>query len=129
MNHLAQLTAPRAVRFDPDARQFAAYHLAGTRLLGNLNADTLDGACAEATDRWHWDRGDRLGIREQGQEDAPLYPFDKQPVDRLHIYAIRKSAPIRWELTRDNMRTKPVCKFSLDHICTVDLRQIRGEAK
>lgn len=115
---------PAAVPFNPDAKSYAAYGLGTTKLLGTLAATTLEGAQAEATERWNWDRGDRLGIREIGQEDAPSYPFDKQHVDRLHVYAVRRSAPVRWVLTDDLMRTRPVYKFKLEHICTIDVKAL-----
>lgn len=115
---------PAAERFNPDAKSFAAYALGTTKLLGELAAATLEAAQAEATARWHWDRGDRLGIRETGHEDAPTWPFDKQTIDRLHIFAVRRSAPIKWVPTDDLMRTRPVCKFSLEHICTVDVKAL-----
>lgn len=131
MNSLAPIAEPRATRFNPDARAYAAYGLAGggTALKGPLQATTLETACAEATERWAWDRGDRLGIREIGQEDAPIYPFDKRPVDRLHIYAVRRSAPLRWELDGDLMRTKPVYRYRLEHICAVDLLAISRQQR
>lgn len=114
---------PAAVPFNPDAKSYAAYRLGATELLGALAATTLDGAQAEATERWHWDRGGRLGIREIGQEDAPTWPFDKQPIDRLHVYAIQRSAPLRWQM--DNYgRSHPVYKFSLKHICTIDVKAL-----
>lgn len=118
---------PKAVRFDPDAMAFTAYRLHDfTALAGRLEATTLEAAQAEATERWHWDRGDRLGIREQGHEDSRLWPFDKEPVDRLHVYAIRRSAPIGWKLSRDGSRNEPVYRFKLDLICTVDLAVLGG---
>lgn len=127
--------APIAERFDAadrykaDARSYAALKLAGaTQPLGQLDAATLDAAMAEATERWHWDRGDRLGIRETGQEDAPLWPFAKQPLDRLHIYAVRRSAPIRWEPSADLMRTVPVYRFKLELICSIDMLALDGGA-
>lgn len=116
---------PTAVRFNPDARQYLAYRLSDTRLLGTLAAETLDAACAEATERWPWDRGDRLGIREIGQEDSKHWPFEKQPVDRLHIYAVRRSAPIAWKPVNHGSRTEPVYRFKLDAICAVDLHSIQ----
>lgn len=112
--------AVRAVPFNPDAHTFAAYKPGGK--LGDLNAATLDQATAEATERWNWDRGDRLLIRETGQEDAPTWPFAKQQIDRLHVYAVRRSAPIAWRPTADLMRTKPVYRYKLELICSVDLR-------
>lgn len=119
--------AVRAERFDPEARTYAAFSLgARTELKGSLKAATLDQAQAEATERWHWDRGDRLGIREVGQEDAPFWPFDKQSFDRLHVYTVQRSAPLRWELSRDGFRSEPVYRFSLKHVCTLDLGVFRG---
>lgn len=113
----------RAVRFDPDARSFAAYRLHGfTALAGLLDAETLEAAKAEATERWSWDRGDRLGIRERGLEEAELFPFEKQPFDRLHVFAVRRSEPLRWDFSRDLMRKVPVYRYSLDLICTIDLK-------
>ena len=124
MTALATAVLPAAEPFNPDARSYAAYRLSDTRLLGTLLASTLGDATAEATERWPWDRGDRLGIVETGQEDAPLWPFPKQPVNRLHIYAIRRSAPIAYRPSKDQMRQEPIYRFNLDHICTVDLRQL-----
>lgn len=121
---LAQTSAAQAVRFNPDARYFRAYALGDTRLLGTLDADTLEAATAEATERWYWDRGDRLGIREFGQEDAPVWPFQKRPLDRMHIYAVRRSAPVGWRPVNHGSRTEPVYRFKLEHICTVDLKAL-----
>lgn len=116
--------AVRAVRYDPDARAYEAYALGNTSLLGALEATTLEAACAEATERWHWDRGGRLGIRETGQEDAPRWPFDKIPLDRMHIYAVRRSAPLAWKPTPDLTRTKPVYRYKLELLCSVDLTKV-----
>jgi hypothetical protein len=117
-----------AVPFDPDARSYEAFSLgARTELKGALEATTLDHATAEATDRWSWDRGDRLGIREVGQEDAPFWPFDKQTFDRLHVYAIQRSAPLRWVAVDHGARTVPVYRYSLKLLATIDLGVFRGE--
>lgn len=119
---------PRAVAFDPNARTYEAFRLgAHTESRGKLEATTLEHAQAEASDRWHWDRGDRLGIREIGQEDAPFWPFEKQAFDRLHVYAVQRSAPLRWELAPDGFRTVPVYRYSLKLLTTIDLGAINGE--
>lgn len=118
-----------AERFDPDARSYEAFNLGReTKLLGKLNATTLDHATAEATERWNWDRGDRLGIRETGQEDAPFWPFDKQAFDRLHVYAVQRSAPLHWMPVDHGSRTVPVYRYSLKLLTTIDLGVFRGEA-
>lgn len=118
----------RAVPFNADARAYEAFKLGvRTDLKGALNATALDQAAAEATERWHWDRGDRLGIREQGQEDSPFWPFDKQTFDRLHVYAVQRSAPLRWQLSNDGFRSEPVYRYSLKLITTIDLGAISGE--
>lgn len=128
LESLVAAMEPRAVAFDPDARTYEAFSLGAlTELKGALKATTLEQAQAEATDRWHWDRGDRLGIREIGQEDAPFWPFDKQAFDRLHIYAVQRSAPLRWKATDDLMRTVPVYRYSLKLLTTIDLGVFRGE--
>ena len=117
----------RAVAYNPDARTYEAYSLGErTDLKGALAATNLDQATAEATERWHWDRGDRLGIREQGQEDAPFWPFDKQAFDRLHIYAVQRSSPLRWDLDKYG-RSTPVYRYSLKLLTTLDLGLFRGE--
>lgn len=121
MNLAARIDTPRAVRFDPEARTYEAYSLAGrTERKGPLQAATLEQAQAEATERWSWDRGDRIGIRETGREDAPTWPFAKQPFDRLHIFAVQRSAPLRWELDRHG-RSRPLYRYSLKLLCAVDL--------
>jgi hypothetical protein len=128
--HLTLASADRrgAIAYDPDARSYEAFSLgARTDLKGQLGATTLDHAAAEATERWHWDRGDRLGIRERGHEDAPFHPFEKQRFDRLHVYAVRRSAPLRWELSSDGFHTKPVYRYSLKLLHTIDLGVFRGE--
>src|SRR5690349_19222609 len=78
----------RAVAYDPDAREFEAFVLgnnfghdqSGTGLLDPLQATTLNDALAEVTARGHWDRGDRLGVRELGDK-----------IDLLHVYAVRRT--------------------------------------
>lgn len=117
----AETGGPRAVAFDPDARAYEAFGLGarGTSLLDPLEATSLDDALAETTSRWHWDRGDRLGVREIGED-----------VDKLHVYAARRTSSI--ESTRacyDNPygRTALSYKRRLEHICTIDLRAISGE--
>lgn len=125
---LAVLEPSRATHFDPDARTYEAYSLgARTDLKGNLSATTLDQAQAEATERWHWDRGDRLGIRETGQEDAPFWPFDKQAFDRLHVFAVQRSAPLGWVPVNHGAQTKPTYRYSLKLLTTIDLGVFRGE--
>jgi hypothetical protein len=126
--NLAVLEPPRAVRFDPAALAYEAYSLgARTDLKGALNATTLEQAQAEATDRWHWDRGDRLGIREVGHADAPFWPFEKQAFDRLHVFAVQRSAPLRWRPVDYGTRTEPVYRYSLKLLTTIDLGVFRGE--
>lgn len=118
----------RAVQFDPDARQYEAYSLGErTDLKGNLAAANLEAAQAEATERWHWDRGNRIGIREVGQEDSPFWPFEKQTFDRLHVFAVQRSAPLRWEFTDDLMRRRPVYRYTLKLLTVIDLGLFRGE--
>jgi hypothetical protein len=123
---LAEECGPvRALRFDPNAHAYSAYRLGGqTELRGALEASTLEQAQAEASDRWHWDRGDRIGIREQGQEDSKLWPFEKQPFDRLHVYAVQRSKPLRWELAPDGFRSVPVYRYSLKLLTIIDLKVI-----
>lgn len=117
---LAEEGGPQAVRFDPDARSYEAFSFGrSTRLGESVEATTLDDALAEITARSHWDRGDRLGVREIGQG-----------CDKLHIYAVRRTSTI--ESTRacyDNpyARTALSYKRRLEHICTVDLRVVSGE--
>ena len=128
MRELA-VTAARAERFDPDARAYEAFRLGdGTTLLGKLAATTIDQACGEATERWAWDRGDRLGIRETGEEEARQYPFERRPFDRLHIYAVQRSAPLRWQLDKFG-NSKPVYRYSLKPVCVVDLPVVTGSAR
>lgn len=116
-NMLDQAAAdmPRAVRFDPDARAFEAFSFSehGTRLREPLKATSLNEALAETTERWSWDRGDRLGIRELGGK-----------VDRLHIYAARRKSAARY--VYQDYRTTAEYGRWLDHICTVDLNIIAG---
>jgi hypothetical protein len=113
--------AARAVAFDPNARSYEAFGFGErrTNLLDPLDATTLDDALAEVTAKHHWDRGDRLGVREIGRE-----------IDRLHVYAVRRTDQI--ESTRacyDNpyARTALSYKRRLEHICTIDQRVISGE--
>ena len=118
----------RTVAYNPDARAYEAFSLGErTERKGSLVATTLVQAQAEATACWHWDRGDRIGIREQGQEDAPFWPFEKQAFDRLHIYAVQRSASLRWEPSPDLMRTVPVYRYSLKLLTIIDLGVFRGE--
>lgn len=119
---------PRAVAFDPNARTYEAFRLgAHTESRGKLEAATLEQATAEATERWYWDRGDRLGIREVGHEEAPFWPFEKQAFDRLHVYAVQRSAPLRWKPVDYGARTEPVYRYSLKLLTTIDLGVFRGE--
>lgn len=111
---------PRAVAYDPDARAFEAFGFGarGTSLLDPLLATTLDGALAEVTEREHLDRGDRIGVREIGQE-----------CDLLHIYAVRRTDTVTsYRRAYDNpcSRTPLTYKRRLDHICTVDLQAVAG---
>jgi hypothetical protein len=124
---LSQVGA-RAVPFNADARTYEAFSLGErTEAKGTLTATTLDHATAEATERWYWDRGDRLGIREIGHEDAPIWPFEKQSFERLHVYAVQRSAPLRWELSGDRFRSEPVYRYTLKLITVIDLGVFRGE--
>ena len=133
LESLVAAMEPRAVAYDPDARTYEAYSLGaqtegkGTQAKGALKATTLDQATAEATERWAWDRGDRLGIREIGQEDSPFWPFDKQAFDRLHVYAIQRSAPLQWIFDTESNRSVPLYRYSLKLLTTIDLGMFRGE--
>jgi hypothetical protein len=119
---------PRAVAFNPDARTYEAFRLgANTESRGKLEATNLDHAQAEASDRWHWDRGDRLGIREIGQEDAPFWPFDKQAFDRLHVFAVQRSAPLAWTPVDYGTRSVPVYRYTLKLLTIIDLGVFRGD--
>lgn len=117
----AELVQPRAVAYDPDARTYEAFSFGGrgTGLLDQLEATSLDDALAEVTAKHHWDRGDRLGVREIGPD-----------IDQMHVFAVRRTSSI--ESTRacyDNpyARTALSYKRRLELICTIDLRVIRGE--
>lgn len=101
---------------------FEAFNLAGpaekfprTALLDPLAADTLKEAVAEAVGRWSWDRGDRLGIREIGDQ-----------ADRLHIYAVRRKS-IGQRVWSDYRSSVEFDRW-LDHICTLDLNVVAGIA-
>lgn len=119
---------PRAVAFDPNARSYEAFRLgARTESRGKLDASTLDQAQAEASERWHWDRGDRIGIREIGEEDSTFWPFEKQAFDRLHVYAVQRSVPLRWKAVDYGARSVPVYRYSLKLLTTIDLGVFRGE--
>lgn len=116
----------RAVAYDPGARSYEAFGFGafglggrGTNLLDPLEASTLDDALAETTSRWHWDRGDRLGVREIGEN-----------VDLLHVYAARRTSSVTsYRAASDNPlgRTPLEYKRRLEHICTIDLRVISGD--
>jgi hypothetical protein len=109
---------PQAVRFDPNARAYEAFNLGrgakdSTILHEPLSATVLDDALAETTQRWSWDRGDRLGIREIGAK-----------VDRLHVYAVRRKSAANYTY-RDYAEHREFARW-LDHICTIDLNIIAG---
>lgn len=113
---LAVIDEPRAVRFDPDARAYEAFRLGSdakdrTSLQEPLTATALKEALAEATSRWSWDRGDRLGIREIAGR-----------IDLLHIYAVRRSA----HGSRGDWASNLEYARRLDHICTIDLNIVAG---
>jgi hypothetical protein len=113
---LAVLEPPRALRFDPDALAYEAFGLyegARTRLLDPLRATSLQEALAEATGRWSFDRGDRIGIRELGGGK-----------DKLHIYAVRRKSAANYSY-RDYTQHREFARW-LEHICTVDLNVIAG---
>lgn len=108
----------QAVRFDPDARAYEAFSLGRdekewTSLYDPLAATSLKDALAEATSRWSWDRGDRLGIREIGPK-----------LDRLHVYAVRRKSAANYTY-RDHAQHREHARW-LDHVCTIDLNVIAG---
>jgi hypothetical protein len=110
----------RTARYSPDATAFEAFSLAtyertgpSTKLLDPLAATSLNDALAEATHRWAWDRGDRIGIREISQDR-----------DWLHIYAARrKSQGVR--VVRSHLPSTEYRRW-LEHICTIDLNTVAG---
>jgi hypothetical protein len=109
---------PKAVRFDPDARAYEAFNLGRdakdrTSLYEPLSATVLNDALAEATSRWSWDRGDRIGIRELGPK-----------IDRLHVYAVRRKSAANYAY-RDYGQHREFARW-LDHICTIDLNVVAG---
>lgn len=117
------MTAPsplaglRPARYSPEALRFEAFtlHDARTQLLPPLSAETLKAALAETTQRWSFDRGDRLAVRELGDG-----------TDRLHIYAVRrKSAGLHvWNGYVPSIEHERW----LDHVGTVDLNIVAGIA-
>lgn len=118
MISLAEITAPRAVAFNPDALAYEAFSLGRedkerTRLLDPLQAETLDDALAEATSRWSWDRGDRIGIREIGGA-----------TDRLLVYAVRRKAQGS-QVWRGHVPTLEYRRW-LELVATVDLIVLAG---
>lgn len=115
----AELVQPRATRFNPDARSFEAFNLGRdekdhTSLRDPLQSTTLKEALAEATARWAWGRGDRLGIREIGGR-----------IDRLHIYAIRQKSQGRRVWSSNHIPTTEHDRWC-EHIATIDLNIIAG---
>lgn len=117
--NLAVLEPQLARRFDPDARAYEAFSLGRsdkewTSLYDPLEAGTLKEALAEATSRWLWMRGDRLGIREISDK-----------FDRLHVYAVRQKT----HGSRPNLLSNLEYARWLDHICTIDLDVVRGTAR
>jgi hypothetical protein len=104
---------PKTQAFNPAARSYEAFRLGevSTHLLDPLEATSHSEALGEATCRWAWDRGDRLGLREIGRE-----------VDRLFIYAVRKKATgVRRDFTSPLEHQR-----WLEHICCVDLNAVAG---
>ena len=115
MTALATAVLPAAEPYAPT--RYEAFNLGiRTYLLDPLKAKSLDDAINETTDRWGWDRGDRMAIREIGEE-----------CDRLYIYAVRKKSI--GNRTWDGHT--PVTKHDrwLDPICTIDLDTIAGIAR
>jgi hypothetical protein len=114
------LDAPPAVRPSKMERyirtSFEGFSIsASTRLLPPLRATSLNEALAETTSRWVFDRGDRLAIREIGEE-----------TDRLHVYAVRrKSGSV--EVWTGHVPSKAHERW-LDHVCTLDLNVVAGIA-
>lgn len=112
---------PRAVAFDPGARAYEAFSFGelGSKLLDPVKATTLGGALAEVTERHHFDRGDRIGVRELGDG------FDK-----LYVYAVRRTVTVaacRAAYDNPAARTPLVYKRRLEQICSIDLRVLSGE--
>lgn len=108
-----------AVRFDPNARAFEAFSFGanGSHLLDPVSATSLDDALAEVTERHGGDRGDRMGVREIGQE-----------IDLLHVYAVRRTSTVTsWHTGGSGCRVPLSYKKRLEHICTINLRVISGE--
>lgn len=115
--------APRAVPFNPDARAYEAFIfgadtrcIGGTKLLDPIAATSLQEALAETTERWVWDRGQRLGVREIGAGN-----------DLLHVYAVRKKSAPRYEY-RGHRQYREHERW-LEHICTIDLNVLAGSPR
>jgi hypothetical protein len=109
---------PRVVVFNPNALAYEAFSLGRTntdrtRLLEPLQATSLADALAEATSRWHWDRGDRLGIREIGGGN-----------DRIMVYAVRRKCA--GSSVYRNFQSVIEHARWLDHITTIDLNVVAG---
>ena len=115
MTNLAHITERFAAADRYSATSFEAFNLGerSTKLLDPLTAAALDEALAEATSRWGWDRGDRLGIREISDSG-----------DRLHIYAVRKKS-VGNRVWHGHAPSVEHQRW-LDHIATVDLGVIAG---
>lgn len=114
---VAEECGGRAVAFDPDARAYEAFGLGReTALLAPLAATSLDEALAETTSRWRWDRGDRLGVRELGEN-----------VDNLHVYAARRTTTVTsYYRGAQGLHVPLEYKRRLEHICTINLLTIAG---
>lgn len=115
---VAAESGPRAVAFNAQARAYEAFNLGrdskdSTMLCEPLKAESLSGALAEATGRWSWDRGDRIGIREIGGR-----------VDQLHVYAVRRKS-IGHRVWNGHVPATEYARW-LDHICTIDLNIVGG---
>lgn len=104
---------PSAVRFDPNGMAYEAFSMSGfrTRLLEPLKAAKLSDALAETTSRWVWGRGDRLAVREIGAR-----------IDRLHVYAVRRSS----HGVRREWGANLEYAHSLELIATIDLNVVAG---
>lgn len=109
---LARIEQPRPVPYS--VKRYEAFNLGtSTRLLEPLDATSLADALAETVTRWSWDRGDRLALRELGDD-----------IDRLHIYAVRRKAAGRkvWDGF--------ACSVEHDRwpelVCAVDLNVVAG---
>lgn len=125
--------ASRAERYT--ARRYEAFHLAGglgdysetpkgwrTKSLGTIDAGTLDDALAAVLSKQSLNAKDRLIIRERGHHTARMY--EGQPLDWLHIYAIRQRSAPRYEY-RDHQRHRSHDRYA-EHLCTIDGNTLLG---